>query len=109
MQFGYLPYSDLESGALRTDDELRRSIRQFQRIAGLTQTGHFDQNTIEIMRKPRCGMADLLEVGRWTANDEEDGSAEYRQQRHSGGPGEIRSSMAGGHHRQQWQPQDSAR
>ena len=63
MKFGYLPESDLETGALRTDEELQRAVRHFQRFAHLPQTGRFDAETVDAMRRPRCGMADLLHDG----------------------------------------------
>jgi len=67
MQFGYLPASDLETGALRTEQELRRAIRHFQRVANVDQTGRLDAETVAAMKRPRCGMADLLTAGHWTA------------------------------------------
>ena len=67
MQFGYLPASDLETGALRTEQELRRAVRHFQRVAGVRQTGRVDAETAAAMKRPRCGMADLLMTGHWTA------------------------------------------
>ena len=67
MQFGYLPASDLETGALRTEEELRRAIRHFQRVANVRQTGRFDAETVAAMKRPRCGMADLLMAGHWVA------------------------------------------
>jgi len=67
MQFGYLPASDLETGALRTAAELRRAIRHFQRVADVRQTGRLDADTVAAMKRPRCGMADLLTAGHWTA------------------------------------------
>ena len=68
MQYGYLPWSDMETGALRTDTELRRAIRQFQRVAGLRPTGRLDTQTLAFMQRPRCGMADIIDDGRWTVN-----------------------------------------
>ena len=67
MQFGYLPASDLETGALRTEAELRRAIRHFQRVANVRQTGRLDAATVAAMKRPRCGMADLLTAGHWAA------------------------------------------
>jgi len=67
MQFGYLPASDLETGALRTEAELRRAVRHFQRVANIRQTGRFDAETVAAMKRPRCGMTDLLTAGHWTA------------------------------------------
>ena len=79
MQFGYLPASDLETGALRTEAELRRAVRHFQRVANIRQTGRFDAETVAAMKRPRCGMADLLTVGHWTApNTDHDHSRRHR-------------------------------
>ena len=57
--FGYLPQSDMETGALRTQEEMRRAIREFQTMARLPVTGQFDAATVEKMHMPRCGMADV--------------------------------------------------
>ena len=50
MMFGYLPQSDMETGALRTEEEVRRSIRQFQQFAHLPVTGHLDSRTLHMMK-----------------------------------------------------------
>ena len=34
------------------------ALRNFQRFAGLPETGQFDQATVRQMKKPRCGMPD---------------------------------------------------
>lgn len=58
-EFGYLAKANLETGALRSKQELENAIRQFQRIAALPQTGQLDSKTILQMKKPRCGMPDM--------------------------------------------------
>lgn len=88
--------SDLETGALRSDEELRKAVHRFQRLAGLRQTGQMDQDTINFMRRPRCGMADLLTEGRWTATE---GGGHHRRHRR------VPSQVRGGHERYSWQPQ----
>jgi len=90
-KFGYLPRSDLETGALRSEEELHRAIRHFQRIAGVSQTGRLDADTLTVMKRPRCGMADLLEVGRWAPSEMAmkdttgPGGAEANKHRHGHG------------------------
>lgn|SRR6218665_3284568 len=61
MKYGYLPGSDMETGALRTDEELQRAVRHFQKFAHIPETGRLDAQTVEAMGKPRCGMADLIQ------------------------------------------------
>ncbi|KAK7088113.1 stromelysin-1-like [Littorina saxatilis] len=47
----YRPERDADSEA----------IRMFQRYFGLKQTGQLDQATLKLMKKPRCGVADIPE------------------------------------------------
>ena len=68
MKFGYLPRSDMETGALRTHEELQRAIKNFQRTAHLPLTGTFDDDTVRKMGSPRCGVPDnnfVLGPGKW--------------------------------------------
>ncbi len=53
MTFGYLPQSDVETGALRTREELQRSIRRFQQFAQLPVSGELDSRTLEMMTVSR--------------------------------------------------------
>ena len=50
----------METGFLRTDDELRVALRTLQRFADLPETGLLDAETVRMMRRPRCGNADVL-------------------------------------------------
>lgn len=58
MEFGYLPKSDIETGNLRTEDQLRESIKSLQRFANIPATGLIDEKTIVLMKRPRCGQPD---------------------------------------------------
>lgn len=59
MEFGYLPKSNIETGNLRTMEQLQEAVRLFQSFANLDPTGKIDRDTLELMRKPRCGAPDL--------------------------------------------------
>ncbi|KAF4521069.1 hypothetical protein B566_EDAN012368 [Ephemera danica] len=59
MKFGYLPESNLETGNLRTEDQLKNAVRNLQAFANLPPTGEMDHATMRLLRKPRCGMPDL--------------------------------------------------
>merc|ERR550532_3449711 len=72
-RFGYLPQSDIETGALRTEEELRKAIRKFQSWASIPVTGNMDKATLDKMASKRCGVADNIGSGgghvrtkRWT-------------------------------------------
>lgn len=58
-QFGYLPQSDLETGALRTLRQLQDAVRNLQGFAGIPMTGQLDQQTKELLVKKRCGVQDV--------------------------------------------------
>lgn len=59
MSFGYLPQSDLETGNLRTEDQVRDAIKTMQAFAHIPVTGIVDEATRELMKKPRCGLPDI--------------------------------------------------
>jgi len=58
MQYGYLALSDMETEQHRTLEEVQDAVRRLQRMAGLRQTGTFDAETEELMRRSRCGVQD---------------------------------------------------
>ncbi|EDX06378.1 GD10058 [Drosophila simulans] len=58
MQFDYLPKSDLETGALRTEDQLKDAIRSLQSFGNITVTGEIDSATARLIQKRRCGVGD---------------------------------------------------
>lgn len=58
MNFGYLPKSDIETGNLRTEDQLKEAIRSLQRFGHIPVTGMIDDATHKLMLRPRCGQPD---------------------------------------------------
>lgn len=58
MEFGYLPKSDIETGNLRTEEQLIGAIKQLQSFGNLPVTGVIDEATRELMQRPRCGQPD---------------------------------------------------
>jgi len=58
-KFGYLPQSDLETGMLRTLEQLEDAVRNLQGFAGINMTGKIDQQTKTLIHKKRCGVQDV--------------------------------------------------
>jgi len=58
-RFGYLPQSDLETGALRTIQQLKDAIRNLQGFAGINMTGEIDDQTRRLIQQKRCGVQDV--------------------------------------------------
>ncbi|XP_069509808.1 matrix metalloproteinase-19 [Ambystoma mexicanum] len=73
LQFGYLQ-KPLESLSYEFQSaDIEEALRSFQAASGLAVTGLVDEETLEQMRQPRCGMDDpfnqktfkYLHLGRW--------------------------------------------
>ena len=62
-KFGYLPPSNLEAGAMRTEQILRDAVKNLQFFAGIKITGNVDKDTMELMMRPRCGVPDVTHTG----------------------------------------------
>ncbi|XP_042226891.1 matrix metalloproteinase-16-like [Homarus americanus] len=64
-RFGYMDpkVTNPESGSLISGETVRDSIMEFQAFAGLDQTGELDDETIEMMNTPRCGVKDKIGFG----------------------------------------------
>ncbi|XP_028824364.1 matrix metalloproteinase-19-like isoform X1 [Denticeps clupeoides] len=71
-QFGYLQSTEHQSS---TDvaEMLRAALKIFQKVTGLSITGHLDNTTLRMMDRRRCGMEDRFitrfyryrHIGRW--------------------------------------------
>jgi acylphosphatase len=73
-RFGYLPNSDLAEAYAswrpavafapedpdEFEDRLETAVRLFQRAYGLQETGEADEQTLELMGRPRCGFPDIV-------------------------------------------------
>ena len=46
---------------LSKNEQIRRAVLNFQQYHGLTETGEFDEATIELMGRPRCGDPDVYD------------------------------------------------
>ncbi|XP_018397994.1 PREDICTED: matrix metalloproteinase-2-like [Cyphomyrmex costatus] len=58
MRFGYLPETDLETGNLRMEGQLRDAIKNLQKFGGIPVTGEIDEATKKLMKARRCGVSD---------------------------------------------------
>ncbi|KAL1248440.1 hypothetical protein QQF64_021758, partial [Cirrhinus molitorella] len=57
-RYGYLPPTDPRMSVLRSEQTMQSAIAAMQRLYGLNVTGELDKNTIDWMKKPRCGVPD---------------------------------------------------
>ena len=58
-RFGYLPSLSRGKLPLITQDGLVKSVRKFQSFVGLEMTGVIDDETLEILKIPRCSLPDF--------------------------------------------------
>uniref|UniRef100_A0A2C9KBK3 Peptidase metallopeptidase domain-containing protein n=1 Tax=Biomphalaria glabrata TaxID=6526 RepID=A0A2C9KBK3_BIOGL len=63
VQFGYLEPQDPKTGALRSEQSFTQALKTFQKMAGIPQTGQLDNMTQAMMKLPRCGNKDNIELG----------------------------------------------
>lgn len=60
-KFGYFDDSaGYRSGAILGQDVIISALKDFQRFAGLNQTGDLDNDTLIMMNTPRCGVKDRI-------------------------------------------------
>ena len=74
-KFGYLKIAKSEQSGhsyLMDQESLITAVKQFQTFGGVTETGIIDEDTLELMRTPRCGLPDV---------NVEDGAARTRTKR----------------------------
>ena len=61
-KFGYLKNAKSEQSGqsyLLDQESLITAVKQLQKFGGVTQTGIIDEDTLELMRTPRCGLPDV--------------------------------------------------
>ena len=58
-RFGYLPSLSRGKLPLITQDGLVNSVRKFQSFVGIEMTGVIDDETLEILKIPRCSLPDF--------------------------------------------------
>uniref|UniRef100_A0A493TM37 Matrix metallopeptidase 16 n=1 Tax=Anas platyrhynchos platyrhynchos TaxID=8840 RepID=A0A493TM37_ANAPP len=57
-KYGYLPPTDPRMSVLRSAETMQSAIAAMQQFYGINMTGKVDRNTIDWMKKPRCGVPD---------------------------------------------------
>lgn len=62
-RFGYMDQTKGNSASLLTEETVINSIKDFQRFAGLNETGILDNQTFTMMNMPRCGVKDRVGHG----------------------------------------------
>ncbi|XP_076350925.1 collagenase 3-like [Tachypleus tridentatus] len=58
--YGYMNETSSKSSSLIDYDSLKIAIKDFQRFAGLNETGELDNETITMIEMPRCGVKDKV-------------------------------------------------
>ena len=61
--YGYVPPSKMGSLVMTGGGmtrEMEEAVQKMQAFAGINQTGVLDQETLEIMGTPRCGVKDIF-------------------------------------------------
>jgi len=56
---GYYKGPSGENGELLSEKDIRQSILEMQRFAGIPASGILDDDTVKLMETPRCGMKDI--------------------------------------------------
>ena len=41
-------------------DEAKNALKNFQAFAGINETGVLDKKTMDLMKRPRCGVKDIF-------------------------------------------------
>lgn len=59
-KYGYMNESSSNSASLISQEAVSSAIKDFQRFAGLAETGELDNRTLTMMNMPRCGVRDKV-------------------------------------------------
>ncbi|XP_056309677.1 matrix metalloproteinase-25 [Danio aesculapii] len=60
IRYGYLQSPDTLIGGLQTRESIEEAVSKMQRFAGIEETGNLDQETLEMMGRPRCSLPDTI-------------------------------------------------
>ncbi|KAM4732088.1 matrix metalloproteinase-17b [Anableps anableps] len=58
IKYGYLPPSDPSTGQLQVWTAVTDAVKAMQKFAGLKDTGVLDEETLTLMKSPRCSLPD---------------------------------------------------
>ncbi|XP_052074735.1 72 kDa type IV collagenase-like isoform X1 [Mytilus californianus] len=64
MRFGYMKNITTRTRHVDKADKRKEAIRKFQQFNGMNITGELDEETIQKIKQPRCGVADFNESSR---------------------------------------------
>ena len=59
MSYGYLEPKDPRLGQFRTKNDLITAIKKLQAFSGLKVTGKIDDDTVKMIKTPRCSVPDF--------------------------------------------------
>ncbi|XP_030835862.1 matrix metalloproteinase-14 [Strongylocentrotus purpuratus] len=58
-KYGYIMEDDMVNGMPKDEETKTKSIIYFQKMGNMTMTGTLDEESMELMNTPRCGMTDM--------------------------------------------------
>lgn len=59
-KFNHMPRDNMQTGMLLTEQDYVEALKSFQAMANITVSGVLDEETVEMMNLPRCGMPDHM-------------------------------------------------
>ncbi|XP_059529155.1 matrix metalloproteinase-16 isoform X2 [Myotis daubentonii] len=62
-KYGYLPPTEPRLAVLRSAEAMQSALAAMQQFYGINMTGKVDRNTIDWMKRPRCGVPDQTRGG----------------------------------------------
>lgn len=65
---GYLDDLD-DKHRMHAPDNVKQALKEFQEYSGLTVTGRLDKDTVAQMKKPRCGVPDVIKPSQRPKDD----------------------------------------
>ncbi|XP_055080655.1 matrix metalloproteinase-17b [Periophthalmus magnuspinnatus] len=71
LKYGYLPPPDPSTGQLQAWTAVTSAVRSMQRFAGLNDTGVLDEETMALMKTPRCSLPDQEQPSGGPPNQEQ--------------------------------------